>query len=81
MIEIGGRPMLWHVMKYYSSYGVRDFIICLGYRGYIVKEYFFNYYLHNSDVTIDVAANSAVYHDTTAQNPGASPSSTRATPR
>jgi glucose-1-phosphate cytidylyltransferase len=54
MIEIGGRPILWHVMKSYSSYGHNDFIICLGYKGYVVKEYFANYFLHMSDVTFDM---------------------------
>src|SRR5947209_18034525 len=57
MVEIGDRPMLWHIMKIYSSYGLNDFVICLGYRGYMVKEYFANYHLHTSDVTFDVAAN------------------------
>lgn len=63
LIEIGGRPMLWHIMKCYGHYGVTDFIICLGYRGYMVKEYFFNYFLHSSDVTIDVKTNTVTYHD------------------
>ena len=53
MIEIGGRPMLWHIMRYYSEFGFNDFIICCGYRGYMIKEYFANYYLHRSDVTFD----------------------------
>src|SRR5207244_13499920 len=55
MVEIGGRPILWHIMKMYSAYGINDFIICLGYKGYIIKEYFNNYFLHTSDVTFDVA--------------------------
>ena len=55
MIEIGGRPILWHIMKRYGHYGVTDFVICLGYRGYMIKEYFFNYFLHSSDVTVDIA--------------------------
>lgn len=63
MIEIGGRPILWHIMKCYGHYGVTDFVICLGYRGYMIKEYFFNYFLHSSDVTIDIADNTAVYHN------------------
>lgn len=58
MVEIGGRPILWHIMKIYSHFGFNDFVICLGYKGYIIKEYFMNYFLHNSDVTIDVANNS-----------------------
>src|SRR5262249_32083840 len=55
MVEIGGRPILWHIMKIYSAYGINDFIICLGYKGAIIKEYFANYFLHNSDVTIDLS--------------------------
>ena len=63
MIEIGGHPMLWHIMKLYDHHGVTDFVICLGYRGYMVKEYFSNYFLHRSDVTIDIATNHVAYHD------------------
>ena len=55
MIEIGGRPILWHIMKLYSAYGFNDFVICLGYRGYVIKEYFANYVLHNADFTVDLA--------------------------
>ena len=62
MVEIGGRPILWHIMKIYSHFGVRDFIVCLGYRGYQVKEYFANYVLHNSDVTVDLARNGLEFH-------------------
>ena len=57
MIEIGGRPMLWHIMKIYSHYGINDFIVCLGYRGYFIKEYFANYALHMSDVTFHIDRN------------------------
>ena len=57
MIEIGGRPILWHIMKIYSAYGLNDFVICLGYRGYYIKEFFSNYFLHTADVTFDVRAN------------------------
>jgi glucose-1-phosphate cytidylyltransferase len=57
MVEIGGKPILWHIMKIYSHYGFNDFIICLGYKGYVIKEYFMNYFLHNSDITIDLATN------------------------
>ncbi|MBL6749655.1 MAG: glucose-1-phosphate cytidylyltransferase [Nevskia sp.] len=57
MVEIGGKPVLWHVMKIYSSHGINDFIICLGYKGYVIKEYFANYFLHTSDVTFDLANN------------------------
>ena len=64
MIEIGGRPILWHIMKIYSAHGINDFIICLGYKGYIIKEYFANYFLHNADVTFDMERNSMVAHKT-----------------
>ncbi len=57
MVEIGGRPLLWHIMKHFSHYGHNDFILCLGYKGYMVKEYFVNYYMHNSDLVVDVGAN------------------------
>ena len=57
MIEIGGKPMLWHIMKIYSHYGFNDFIICLGYKGYIIKEYFANYFLHSADITLDLSKN------------------------
>jgi glucose-1-phosphate cytidylyltransferase len=67
MIEIGGRPILWHIMKIYSHFGVNDFIICLGYKGYVIKEYFSNYFLHNSDVTIDARQNQVVFHSTNAE--------------
>ena len=62
MIEIGGRPILWHIMKIYSSHGVNEFIICCGYKGYVIKEYFANYLLHNSDVTFDIGRNSMTVH-------------------
>lgn len=62
MIEIGGRPILWHIMKIYSSHGINDFIICCGYRGYLIKEYFANYFLHMSDVTFDMANNKMKVH-------------------
>jgi len=64
MIEIGGRPILWHIMKLYAAYGFNDFIICLGYKGYVVKEYFSNYVLHNADLTVDLAKGSMEYHTT-----------------
>ncbi|QLG87389.1 glucose-1-phosphate cytidylyltransferase [Chitinibacter bivalviorum] len=63
MIQIGGHPMLWHIMKIYSAHGINDFIICLGYKGYLIKEYFSNYFLHMSDVTIDIANNSIEVHE------------------
>ncbi|WP_299290892.1 glucose-1-phosphate cytidylyltransferase [Nitrosopumilus sp.] len=62
MIEIGGMPMLWHIMKTYSAYGINDFVICCGYKGYIIKEYFANYFLHRSDVTIDLKNNQMDVH-------------------
>ena len=63
MIEIGGKPILWHLMKIYSSHGINDFIVCCGYKGYIIKEYFANYFLHMSDVTFDMINNQMVVHD------------------
>jgi glucose-1-phosphate cytidylyltransferase len=62
MIEIGGRPLLWHIMKIYSAHGIHDFVICSGYRGYLIKEYFANYVLHVSDVTFDIARNEMEVH-------------------
>jgi len=66
MVEIGGKPMLWHIMKSYSAHGINDFIVCLGYRGYVIKEWFANYALHSSDVTFDLREGSMeVHHSTT----------------
>jgi glucose-1-phosphate cytidylyltransferase len=62
MVELGGRPILWHIMKIYSHYGINDFIICLGYKGYMIKEYFANYFLHMADVTFDLSANRMSVH-------------------
>ena len=62
MIEIGGRPILWHIMKMYSAHGINDFIICCGYKGYVIKEYFANYFLHMSDVTFDMSKNKMEVH-------------------
>ena len=62
MIEIGGKPVLWHIMKIYSHYGINDFIVCCGYKGYVIKEFFANYFLHSSDVTFDVQKNSMEVH-------------------
>jgi glucose-1-phosphate cytidylyltransferase len=67
MVEIGGKPILWHIMKIYSSYGINDFVICLGYKGYLIKEYFANYFLHMSDVTIDMQHNSIEVHQKNAE--------------
>lgn len=64
MVEVGGKPILWHVMKIYSSFGFNDFIICCGYKGYVIKEWFANYFLHNSDVTFDMRSNEQIVHDT-----------------
>ena len=62
MVEIGGKPIIWHIMKIYSHYGFNDFVVCLGYKGYYIKEWFNNYFLHNSDVTFDLETNAATYH-------------------
>lgn len=68
MIEIGGKPILWHIMKYYSTFGFNDFVICCGYKGYLIKEYFINYLIHNSDVTVDIGKNKYDIHETRAEN-------------
>jgi glucose-1-phosphate cytidylyltransferase len=67
MVEIGQRPIIWHIMKYYSCFGLTDFIICLGYKGYMFKEYFANYFLHMSDVTLDIANNKIEVHQVHAE--------------
>jgi glucose-1-phosphate cytidylyltransferase len=67
MIEIGGKPILWHIMKLYSVHGVNEFVICCGYKGYIIKEYFANYFLHMSDITFDMASNSMEVHQRKAE--------------
>lgn len=67
MIEIGGKPILWHIMKIYSAHGVNDFVICCGYKGYMIKEYFANYFLHMSDVTFDMSKNSMEVHQRSAE--------------
>lgn len=67
MIEIGGKPILWHIMKSYSAHGLNDFIICCGYKGYMIKEYFANYFLHMSDVTFDMKSNSMQVHNRKAE--------------
>ena len=67
MIEIGGRPILWHIMKIYSHYGINDFVICLGYKGYVIKEYFANYFLHMSDVSFDMTENRMEVHQRNAE--------------
>lgn len=67
MIEIGGKPILWHIMKIYAAYGHTDFIICLGYKGWMIKEYFANYFLHNADLTVDLSNNSLEVHNNNAE--------------
>jgi len=67
MVEIGGKPILWHIMKIYSHHGINDFIICLGYKGYVIKEYFANYFLHMSDVTFDMSKNEMIIHQNSAE--------------
>jgi len=67
MVEIGGRPVLWHIMKLYAHHGVREFIVCLGYKGYVIKEYFANYFIHNSDVTFHLAENRIDVHQRKAE--------------
>ncbi len=68
MVEIGGKPILWHIMKIYSQYGFNDFIICLGYKGYVIKEYFMHYFLHNSDITIELGNNKVEIHGTNTES-------------
>src|SRR5215210_8591387 len=68
MVEVGGMPVLWHIMKTYSFYGYNDFIVCLGYKGYMIKEYFANYFLHKSNVTINLKDNSINVHETEAED-------------
>jgi glucose-1-phosphate cytidylyltransferase len=67
MVEIGGKPILWHIMKMYASHGINDFVICCGYKGYVIKEYFANYFLHMSDVTFDMQANTMHVHEKRAE--------------
>ena len=68
MVEIGGKPILWHIMKYYGQYNINEFVICLGYKGYIIKEYIKNYYLHNSNVTVNVKNNELTVHNSDSEN-------------
>ncbi len=68
MVEIGGKPILWHIMKTYSSHGINDFVICLGYKGYVIKEWFANYFLHTSDVTFDLSKNSMEIHNSSTES-------------
>ena len=68
LIEIGGKPILWHIMKHYSHFGVNEFVVCCGYKGYLIKEYFANYFLHTSDVTFDLGNNKATFHHSSTEN-------------
>jgi len=68
MVEIGGKPILWHIMKCYSAHDITDFVVCLGYKGYLIKEYFANYYLHTCDVSFDIAGNSMEVHQSSAED-------------
>src|SRR5580698_582985 len=67
MIDIGGKPILWHIMKIYSHWGINDFVICCGYKGYVIKEYFANYFLHTSDVTFNMSEQTTEIHENTAE--------------
>jgi glucose-1-phosphate cytidylyltransferase len=67
MVEIGGKPILWHIMKMYSHWGFHDFVICLGYKGYMIKEFFANYLIHQSDLTIDLRTNSSLVHSSNSE--------------
>ena len=67
MIEIGGKPVLWHIMKCYGAHGINEFVICCGYKGYVIKEYFANYFLHMSDVTFDMSSNQMEVHQRNAE--------------
>lgn len=67
MVAIGGKPILWHIMKVYSTYGIHEFVVCCGYKGYMIKEYFANYFLHNSDVTFDLSKNGMEVHENTSE--------------
>ena len=68
MIEIGGKPIIWHIMKSYSSYGFNEFIILLGYKGYVIKEYFYNYFIHQSDIKVDLSDNNIEIHQNNSEN-------------
>ena len=68
MVEIGGKPILWHIMKTYSHYGINEFVICCGYKQYVIKEYFANYFRHNCDMTVDLSNNTVNIHDNHSEN-------------
>ena len=67
MVEIGGKPILWHIMKLYSYYGFNDFVICCGYKSYVIKDFFYHYYMHSADITIDLKKNDIEYHSATSE--------------
>ncbi|MDP2815556.1 MAG: glucose-1-phosphate cytidylyltransferase [Rectinemataceae bacterium] len=67
MIEIGGKPILWHIMKMYSSYGFNDFVVCCGYKGYVIKDYFHHYYMHQADMTVDLGSNITEFHNSSSE--------------
>ena len=67
MVEIGGKPILWHIMKIYSHYGYNDFIICCGYKSYFIKDYFYHYYMHSSDITVDLVSNKITYYNSASE--------------
>lgn len=67
MIDVGGKPIIWHIMRLYAHHGIDDFVICAGYKGYVIKEYFVNYFMHNSDLTVDQRTNSVTYHQSKAE--------------
>src|SRR5208283_2683504 len=67
MVEIGGKPIIWHIMKIYSYYGFNDFVICCGYKAYVIKDYFHHYYMHQADMTVDLISNSVEYHNSHAE--------------
>jgi len=68
MVEIGGKPILWHIMKIYSHFGFNEFIVCLGYKGYVIKEYFMHYFMHNSDLTVELSNNNVTFHQSSSEN-------------
>src|SRR5688500_6771177 len=68
MVEIGGKPILWHIMKIYSHFGFNEFVICLGYKGHVIKEYFSNFFLHHTDITLDLASNKMQVHSSMSEN-------------
>src|ERR1051325_8620521 len=68
MVEVGGKPIIWHIMKIYSHYGFNEFIVCLGYKGYVIKEYFVNYFMHSTDLTVDLKTNDLTFHNSPSED-------------